>query len=71
VIPVNYAVISRLLVVFWLALSPAPIAPLGAPTAAQAPVTRTLTLPRMDGSVRFAVMGDTGRGSREQYEVAE
>jgi len=68
---VNYAVISRLLVVFWLALSPGPTAPLGVPTAAQAPVTRTLTLPRKDGSVRFAVMGDTGRGSREQYEVAE
>jgi hypothetical protein len=71
VIPVNYAVISRLLVVFWLALSPGPTAPLGVPAAAQAPVTRTLTLPRKDGSVRFAVMGDTGRGSREQYEVAE
>lgn len=62
--------IRRLLVVFWLALCPAPTAPLGTATAAQAPVTSTLTLPRKEGSVRFAVMGDTGRGSQEQYEVA-
>ena len=40
-------------------------------TAAQAPVTITLTLPRKDGSVRFAVMGDTGTGDRGQYEVAK
>jgi 3',5'-cyclic AMP phosphodiesterase CpdA len=64
-------VISRLLVVFWLALCPASNAPLGATAAAQAQATATLTLPRKDGSVRFAVMGDTGTGSREQYEVAK
>jgi len=67
----NLAMISRLLVVFSLALCGAPAAPLGPVTAAQAPVTRTLTLPRKDGSVRFAVVGDTGTGSREQYEVAK
>ena len=33
--------------------------------------TASLTLPRREGSVRFAVIGDTGRGSREQYEVAK
>ncbi len=65
------AVVSRLLVVSWLALCPAPTVPLDKATAAQAPVTSTLTLPRKDGSVRFAVMGDTGRDSREQYEVAK
>jgi 3',5'-cyclic AMP phosphodiesterase CpdA len=59
-----------LLVVFWLALCPAPTAPLGAAMAAPAPVPSTLTLPGADGSVRFAVMGDTGRGGREQIEVA-
>ena len=58
----THAMMSRLLVVFWLALCPAPTAPLGTATAAQAPVTITLTLPRKDGSVRFAVMGDTGTG---------
>jgi len=67
----NHAMISRLLVVLWLALCPGPTAPLGGATTARAPVTRTLTLPGKDGSVRFAVIGDTGRGSREQYEVAK
>ena len=42
------------------------------PVEAAAP-TRTppvLKLPRKEGSVRFAVMGDTGRGERGQIEVA-
>jgi hypothetical protein len=68
---VNYAPISRLLVVLWLALSPSGSAPVFVDAAPPAPATATLTLPRKDGSVRFAVMGDTGRGSREQYEVAQ
>jgi len=63
--------ISRLLVVFWLALCPAPPAPLGGATAAQAPVARTLTLPLKDDSVRFAVVGDIGRDSKGRYDVAE
>ena len=63
--------ISRLLVVSWLALCSVPTALLGAATPAQAPATSTLTLPRKDGSVRFAVMGDTGTGSRQEYEVAK
>ncbi len=62
--------ISRIFVVFWLALCSALIAP-SVDTAAQAQATATLTLPRKDGSVRFAVMGDTGNGSREQYEVGK
>ena len=33
------------------------------------PAAATLTLPLKDGSVRFAVIGDTGRGEREQIEV--
>jgi hypothetical protein len=65
------SMMSRLLVVFFLVFGPAPTAPLATATAAQAPVTVTLTLPRKDGSVRFAVMGDTGTGDREQYEVAK
>ncbi len=67
----NRAGVSRLLVVLWLALSPAPPAPLGAATAAQAPVTRTLTLPLNDGSVRFAVIGDVGRDSQGRSDVAK
>ena len=62
--------LGRLFVAFWLAVSSAPTAPLAAATATPAPATATLTLPRKDGSVRFAVMGDTGRGEREQLEVA-
>ena len=30
-----------------------------------------LTLPLKDGSVRFAIIGDTGTGSSKQYEVGE
>jgi 3',5'-cyclic AMP phosphodiesterase CpdA len=62
--------ISRLLVVLLLALCPARIAPLYVDTAPRADATATVTLPRKDGSVRFAVMGDTGRGEKEQIEVA-
>ncbi len=69
--PISNGTISRLLVVFGLALFPARIEPLDAFTVAQAHATATLTLPRKDGSIRFAVMGDTGRGSPEQYEVAK
>jgi hypothetical protein len=61
--------IIPLVVALSLALWTAPFAPAGV-ASAQAPFTRTLTLPREDGSVRFAVMGDTGNGSRQQYEVA-
>lgn len=64
------AKISRFLVISWLALCPAGIAPLSVDSAQEAHVAATLTLPRKDGSVRFAVMGDTGRGQREQIEVA-
>jgi len=63
--------INRLLVVLWLALSPAAPAPPGAAAAAQAPVTRTLTLPRKDDSVRFAVVGDMGRDSKGRSDVAK
>ena len=67
----NYARISRLFVVFLVALCSATPAPLATAAAAQAPVTSALTLPLKDGSVRFAVMGDTGDGSPEQYAVAK
>jgi Calcineurin-like phosphoesterase len=30
-----------------------------------------VSLPRKDGSVRFAVIGDTGTGSKKQYEVGD
>src|SRR3990170_5881925 len=39
-------------------------------SAAQVPPSE-LTLPLKPGSVRFAVIGDSGTGDRNQYEVAE
>jgi 3',5'-cyclic AMP phosphodiesterase CpdA len=54
-----------------MALCAAPTAPLATATPAQAPANATLTLPRKDGSVRFAVVGDSGTGDRGQYEVAK
>ena len=66
----NRAGIGRLLVVSWLALSPAGTAPLCIDPAPQADATAVLTLPLNDGSVRFAVMGDVGRDSRGRCEVA-
>lgn len=38
-------------------------------TAAQ-PAIPAITLPMREGSVRIAVFGDAGRGSREQYDLA-
>lgn len=40
----------------------------GSRVASAAPVT--LTLPLKEGSTRFMVVGDTGTGGREQYELA-
>ena len=67
----SLARIGRLLAVSGLLLASAPTVLPGTADAAQAPVTRTLTLPRRDGSVRFAVVGDTGTGDRAQYDLAK
>jgi Calcineurin-like phosphoesterase len=69
VTPLKGGTLSRLLVVLCLALGPAR-GPINAFAAAPARTPAVLKLPRKDGSVRFAVMGDTGRGEREQFEVA-
>lgn len=69
--------INRRLAFFALALSPALFAPLWVdtpfpaqkPSAAIAGNPAILTLPVKGGSIRFAVMGDTGRGTKEQNEV--
>jgi len=66
----GHAMLSRLLVASWLALSPAGRAPLCIDPAPQADAAAILTLPLKDGSVRFAVMGDVGRDSRGRCEVA-
>ena len=46
--------------------SPSPAASLPPPL----PAAKELKLPRKPGSVRFAVIGDSGRGHRPQYEVS-
>jgi 3',5'-cyclic AMP phosphodiesterase CpdA len=38
-------------------------------TQTHAAVAPSVTLPKREGSVRIAVFGDTGRGSKEQYEL--
>lgn len=43
----------------------------GAKVATRANSPVKLTLPLKDGSVRFAVMGDTGTGSSKQHEVGD
>ena len=43
----------------------------GSKVAARANSPVKLTLPLKDGSVRFAVMGDTGTGSSKQHEVGD
>lgn len=47
----------------------APQFSLGQPLTTRS-ATNTLTLPVKEGSVRMAVFGDTGRGSKEQYDLA-
>ena len=54
-------------------LAPAPAVAAAAEAQAikaQAAVAPRLTLPRKPGSIRFAVIGDSGRGHRPQYEIA-
>ena len=43
----------------------------GAPARVASPSARSSVLPNARGSVKFAVIGDTGTGSREQYEVGK
>jgi hypothetical protein len=43
----------------------------GAKVAARASSSAKLTLPRKDGSLRFAVIGDTGTGTSKQHELAD
>lgn len=47
--------------------SPPPLSPSG---AIPSPAVPGLTLPRKPGSLRFAVIGDSGRGDKAQYDVA-
>jgi predicted phosphodiesterase len=72
--------LRRVLVVAALALacgraespgsSPPPrTAPAPSPSAI-APSSRGLTLPKKPGSLRFAVIGDSGRGDKPQYDVS-
>ena len=53
------------------ALAPAQAQTLQAKNSAtKAAPTRTVTLPMREGSLRMAVFGDAGRGSKDQYDLA-
>lgn len=71
----SHAKVRRRVLLAALAFSPVLIAPLwidsGYAIQAQAPVKAVLQLPLKEGSVRFAVIGDTGRGTKEQREVGQ
>src|SRR4029453_19076594 len=41
------------------------------PRATSPATGRRITLPRKGGSLRFAVIGDTGTGSKQQYQLGE
>ena len=43
--------------------------PKGEPVAAAVPAPASVSLPLKEGSVRFMVVGDTGTGSTQQYEL--
>lgn len=52
-------------------LPPEIVRPAGVTVSELNPAPGQLALPNRQGSVKFAVIGDTGRGDRAQYEVAE
>ncbi|HKP69515.1 MAG TPA: metallophosphoesterase [Pyrinomonadaceae bacterium] len=58
-----------LLLMFFGLLAPSGLIAQPLSTAAKATAAPTITLPMKEGSVRIAVFGDTGRGSKEQYEL--
>jgi diadenosine tetraphosphatase ApaH/serine/threonine PP2A family protein phosphatase len=63
------AAVGILLLVSALGQCPARHAPTNVNPASQDNAKAILVLPRKDNSVRFGVIGDTGRGRREQFEV--
>ena len=66
------APLTRRRAVLWLSLSPALLGVRFANSAAAPPSPASkLELPLKDGSLRFAVMGDTGRGDNGQLETAK
>src|SRR5512132_4139315 len=50
--------------------SPPPPSPAVTGTSPGVPSVPGLTLPKKPGSLRFAVIGDSGRGDKAQYDVA-
>ncbi len=62
--------VTRRRALFWLSLSPA-LGTVRTEDIAEAPARPTLDLPLKEGSLRFAVMGDTGRGDRGQMGMAK
>ncbi|MEO8126685.1 MAG: metallophosphoesterase [Bryobacteraceae bacterium] len=59
----------RIIVIVWISVFV--VLHSQAPGAGAAPAAPNLTLPLIQNSVRFAVIGDMGTGKKPQYEVAE
>jgi len=54
-----------------LSLAPAQTPSINAKAATRSAAGVRVSLPNKDGSVRFGVIGDTGTGSKQQYQVGE
>jgi 3',5'-cyclic AMP phosphodiesterase CpdA len=68
----NYILICTLLTLVGLTFSPYAFSQaLSSRTQTAAAVSPSVSLPKHEGSVRIAVFGDTGRGSKEQYELGK
>jgi Calcineurin-like phosphoesterase len=61
---------ASVLFVLFLVGNGAATVPRDGAQAAQAPGPLALTMPNKDGSVKFAVLGDFGTGSKQQYQLA-
>jgi hypothetical protein len=64
-----YLCLLFLTIAFGCGVGSAPVEPVA--VQAPAPQAPPVALPNKDGSLKFAVLGDFGTGSREQYQMAE
>lgn len=66
----TYYFLLIFILVIW-GFAPAPVAAQQAATQPAQIAAPSLTLPMKEGSVKFMAVGDTGRGNREQNELAQ
>jgi len=66
--------VTQLLAILFLSAACAGQSNFAAPVGSAAPVPagqNVVALPNVNGSLKFAVIGDMGVGTRQQYEVAQ